>query len=126
MRLNGWQRIGVVASVMWVVAGGWYEFHAIQQREDAEITARAKAADRRCRETEKMLEDLNIKSAPKDCLGEDLRTVNRATEAVPSRESRWKVAAVAILPIPFGWLIAYALIAIGRWIAAGFRLTRSN
>jgi hypothetical protein len=97
-RLNGWQRIGIVLSVVWAIVGGlwgmkqavapaWRQFNACMSLPNVDV---------------KVSEEIK---------NEDLAAIQP-----------WSTAAiVGLVPIPIVWLIAYALVAIVRWIRAGFK-----
>jgi hypothetical protein len=99
MRLNGWQRIGIVASVVWAIGGPRMNVA------NASFIGRVLDVDRanndfdRCRERAKDAYD----SVPRY----PLLSANGAF--------------VALVPVALGWLIAYALVYLGRWIRAGFK-----
>jgi hypothetical protein len=101
MRLNGWQRIGIIASVAWFIGGGfWGNYLAI--REGDWVYG---------------LWDL-CRSAGYDtdvCLRK-LDGLHRS-----AIEGHWYAAAfMALAPLIIGWLAVYALVSLTRWIAAGF------
>ena len=103
MRLSGWQRIGALASVVWVLAGPVYLFnadmhHAIKQ---------ARLSMKDC-----------YQAGRKDCL-----KVYDATY-VASRNIRrtWASwAIIAFVPIVAAWLLVWGTLAILHWIRAGIR-----
>lgn len=93
-RLKGWQRIGIVLSVVWAIVGGtWGWKHAHDKiNEDFKACVRAFETPsdlQACRETR-------------------FRAI-----AVPRG---YTAALVALAPVTFVWLLAYALVALVRWI----------
>jgi hypothetical protein len=104
MRLNGWQRMGIVASVVWAIGGGlWGNDIAIRDG-----TALAKLKYSIC------LDQPNYNGAV--CS----QTFDK--EYAKGVEGHWYAAALsAFVPIPIAWLIVYGLVALVRWIGAGFR-----
>jgi hypothetical protein len=103
-RLNGWQRIGIVLSVVWVIGGGlWGNAIAIR---DGGATA----------ETEFGL-----------CLDKpnhnyDACSQTFAKDYAKGVAGHWYAAAfIGLVPIPIAWLLVYGLIALVRWIRRGFQ-----
>ena len=119
MRLNGWQRIGVVASVCWFVGGGLWINGLVGDYLGAPVVAEL----RRCLEARSIQPDGTI---PADT---DWGPCNKQFQvAFPiAVAGHWFYAAVyALIPIPIVWLIVWGLVALGRWIRAGFKPDSSN
>jgi hypothetical protein len=106
MRLGGWQRIGIVASLIWVIGAGFYQHQSdvdeaasealsVQQR--CTIAYANAAAEGKCGQVALAMQDLYMTK--------DLKNV----------------VFVALLPILPVWLLAYGVSGIFRWIRAGFR-----
>ena len=103
MKLNGWQRIGVVASVLWAIGGSIYE-------RNAQVNDAAKYYE----------------LAVKNCFGELIRTCLDTTketyksllffDAVKVAD----IVLVAIGPVISGWILVYLTVKIVRWVKAGF------
>jgi hypothetical protein len=102
MRLNGWQRIGII----WTIGAPIYLDHAAQQ-EAAEAFS---LSYRTCRDVSS--------NDPEQCF----QRASRTHDSVPRYHfASANGAFVALAPIPVGWLLAYALVALVRWIRAGFK-----
>lgn len=114
MRLNGWQRIGVVASICWFIGGGlWINGIVID-----ELTAPVEADLKRCLESRSIQPDGSI---PKDT---DWGPCNQkfSRDFVPAVANHWYYAAAyTLIPIPIVWLMIYGLVVMGRWIKDGFK-----
>src|SRR5262245_22786748 len=102
MRLNGWQRIGIVASVIWTIGFPIYLDHAAQQE--------ASAAFRRYYEA--------CRGVPSNDPERCLERAGRVFDDVPRypllSARGAQVAFLALLPVGLGWLIAYALVDLVR------------
>jgi hypothetical protein len=113
MRLGGWQRIGVVLSILWFIVGGlWINSWVID-----ELGAAAVTQHRQCLEARSIQPDGTI---PRDT---DWGPCNAAFERDFPRAgaNHWYWAlAYTLIPIPIFWLIGYGLLALARWIRAGF------
>jgi len=106
LRLNGWQRIGIVASVIWAIGGGIWGNNV----------------------------GLEAGNWPTEKYGMCLKVFN----AEPCRQIfekeypeaikyHWYIAgAYALVPIPIGWLLAWGLFALVRWIRAGFTTAKNS
>src|SRR5215467_12008855 len=106
MRLNGWQRIGIVASVIWAIAAPIY-FDNVAEND--------------ARERFYMHYDLcrNNPSNSSDRCAEEADRWRNTVQRYRLFTDTANVAAVSLVPIPLGWLFAYILISLGRWIRAG-------
>jgi hypothetical protein len=96
-RLNGWQRIGIVLTVLWAIGSTIWEVSSI-------------------------IESDTSYDSYDSCVSKpnaDLRVCNQAFETEQFKEVRRGLVFV-LLPIPIAWLIAYALVALVRWIRRGF------
>jgi hypothetical protein len=104
VRVNGWQRIGIVASVIWAV--GAY-FVAIGQPD------LATSLHRSC-----------LAATPEANHAEWVaRCYTEFKERLPGAMQDRQEAALlfALMPIPIGWLLVYTVIWVGRWIHRGFK-----
>jgi hypothetical protein len=105
MRLSGWQRIGVIVSVIWIFAGGYL------------------GNDIGIHEGDWVIKDYGI------CLktahpGQDERCEAEFNRLYPEAiKYHWYEAAfMAIVPIPVCWLLAWGLVVLFRWIKRGFQI----
>src|SRR3954466_14703592 len=114
IRLNGWQRIGIVLSVVWAIGAAYYELGAIWERENAAIERRVTPPYDLCREAQ---DSAMAASQPfnRDCVQELYgKNLPAAIREASANESRWTIAVAALAPIPFAWLLAYMLLGISR------------
>ncbi len=90
-RLNGWQRIGIVLAVVWMIVGGSWGWRHANDKADAEFKL--------------CLTQIQTASDVQAC------RAKRAEAVVP----RWFGAAVvALAPVTIFWLIVYGLIFVAR------------
>jgi len=102
LRLNGWQRLGVVASIAWALGGGYWGNDLGIHEGDYVVNAYSTC-----------LETSGGDDAP--CQRAFFRDYPQAVKY------HWADAAiVGLVPIPLGWLLAYGIIALWRWVARGF------
>jgi len=98
MRLSGWQRIGIVASILWFFAGGFIGNKAALDEAWARTTGHfdsCVAANKR------RLGD----NGPYEQVWTPCRQ-QRSIDFMQNAEGHWWVAlAVALIPIPLGWLL---------------------
>jgi hypothetical protein len=96
VRLNGWQRIGVVASVIWAIVGPIY----VMTRDENYAREQASFSMRACYEAEH-----------KDCLKRFDATYTAFRKITPGWGS-WAI--LAFVPIVAAWLMALGLVALLR------------
>jgi hypothetical protein len=107
MRLGGWQRIGIVASLCWIIGGGLW----INELVIDELSAPASKELRGC---------LAARSIPPDGpvpVGSDWEPCfHRFSVAFPAAVAdHWACAAAfTLIPIPIVWLIVYGLVGLIR------------
>lgn len=111
--MNGWTRIGIVVTAMWIIGGGGYRH---MESVDREIEARGLAS-------KAVLSDcMQDKSSTRNCTKEADWEYRRPDHAQP-RWGIWVGYAGAAL---CAWLIALVLIGIVQWIWAGFAISSST
>ena len=103
-RLSGWQRIGIVLSIVWAIAGWFYARHV-----DLAFHSNVLSLGyHRCA-------DLPSETERADC------TERARHDFESSFQGDWLyVAAVALVPILLAWLIPYALVGVNRWMRRAF------
>lgn len=110
MQLNGWKRIGIVASVAWIIGAGMYTFNRV---EDSVVAAASKRT--------LSCEEANNYRGSAEC-------DNRSTEYLADHNSDARLAALstAFIPVPLGWGFAYLVLFLVRWIKRGFSLDQKS
>jgi hypothetical protein len=102
-RFNGWQRFGIVLSILWAIVSCLY----IRYEQLQNANERSVLTYNRC------------KDAPNDAA--DRQCIADTASTYRMHEGSWGSAAfIALIPIPIAWLLAYGLVFLGRWIRRGF------
>ena len=107
LRLNGWQRIGIVASVLWVIGGGLAARDADIRRASAMYSATYGI----CTQAEEKRPNYDFS-----------RCIKEAGEAYEIQlKGSWEhVAVVSFGTIVLAWPLAFMLTGIWRWVKRGF------
>ncbi len=109
VRLNGWQRIGIVLSVIWAVAGGWWgKDNATYNKEEIVNTAEL---CRRLGDLEPRLVECSM----------DPKETSTYRYLLGTPRPWYGAAMVGLAPILFMWLAVYSLIGLWRWIRRGIQ-----
>ena len=103
-RLNGWQRIGIVLSMLWAVLGGLWGSHVATQEALAIPLAHYKSC---------------ISQPDYD---DDECSAAFDEEYAVGVRGHWVFAAMAaLIPIPVVWLLVYILVWTVRWMRRGLQ-----
>jgi len=112
--MSGWQRIGIILSIIWLLVGGWWGrtliFDYVGWKTSAQLdlcVARNKA---------QFGENGPYEKIWTPCWAEHTSNFTKNAEG-----HWWTTLAFALIPIPFGWLIGWGLIATSRWVKRGFQ-----
>ena len=105
MRLNGWQRIGVVLSVVWLIGAALYTRHEfVQNANDRAIYSYKECMEHGLRES-------------RACSSESAIVLNRHLAGGPN----WGEASSFVLSFTLiVWVGGFLLVQIFRWVKAGF------
>jgi uncharacterized membrane protein len=102
MRLNGWQRLGIVASVIWIFVGGFLGNSLGIHEGDWAVS----------------MYKLCLHASP------DWNTCSKIFDRdyVEAVQYHWYYAAIlAFVPIPIAWLVGWGFVALVRWVRSGFK-----
>lgn len=103
MRLNGWQRLGIIASVIWAFVGGFWDNYIGIHAGDWVV--------------QRLSFCFEHSADWKSCNADFDRDFG------PAIADHWYVAAfVGLVPIPVAWLLVYALLGLWRWVRRGFSI----
>lgn len=118
LKLNGWRRIGVIASVAWVL--GAYSY--VSGRDVSKETNSAASFDVSCEVT------LPLRSGSQQRRAWNKECEKRADDilALETANDNTKEGEVALIPVPLGWGFAYLVLFLARWIRRGFIKERSR
>src|SRR5438445_9457022 len=107
MRLNGWQRVGIVLSIMLVLGAAIYQCNAdVEHAEDF-----AKFAYKVCLDNKSLAHDNDLASCEQE---------REKHLGVWLKGSWGNVALMALVSVPLGWLAAFILVYFGRSQVIGF------
>jgi hypothetical protein len=109
---KGIKRLGIIASVIWIVAGGVWNLDTIEKAREGRIsstyTSCTRAADI-LRQTEDHCEAA-MKAGYESLSGSAARH-DQLTEA----------SIGTLVPLVLAWVLAFVVTWLGRWVFAGFR-----
>jgi hypothetical protein len=109
-RLSGWQRAGIVLSILWAIGAGRYAHNS-----DLEGAKNfANLAYKNCTNQKLLAHDNDLSSC------EQQREANIA-KWLKDGKSNANIAFLALAPIPFGWLAGFIFLYIVRAQVAGFK-----
>lgn len=106
MKINGWQRIGIVASLLWALGGGVYEGKKRLQFAD---DVYSNVMD-------------NCLKGDSDSYRECIQQAGKTHEHLRAFNGHdvLQILTVSIVPVVAGWLLAYLSIMTFRWVRVGF------
>ena len=109
LHLNGWQRIGIVASIFWIVGSGF----TVRKTETAHAMRVYGSAYGRCLKIEGIQQTYDYSR----CAGE--------ADAAYKTELKLTVSLARVAVLSFGtvfiaWPVAYLLIGTWKWVRRGF------
>jgi len=104
--MNGWQRIGLILSVLWMLGAGYY-----QRSSDMDKAGRMGGWTMEiCHKTQSAKGSYDFSS----CSAEFEKMFHTFAEG------SWGNVAIVALAIPLAWLLAYIVVWLTRWIRRGF------
>lgn len=106
MKLNGWKRIGIIASVVWIVGAGYYTVIATSD-------ADAKFASGIRLDCETYIPAGIATLAECDKRGDDWLKETASSERI-------EAASVALVPVPLTWGFTYLVLFLVRWVKRAF------
>ena len=103
MKIKGWQRIGITASVVWIIGAGAYSYDR-GMKSDIELATATHVA---CDEAHP--------DNTEQCSLNAYAYLERA-----ARFERIDATVVALVPVPLAWGAAYFALFLFRWVRKGF------
>jgi hypothetical protein len=110
MKLNGWKRIGIIASVVWILAAGVHTYDSEIDRANDYITSTFLNCESNWVGTGDAYEK-HIDRCEK---------IENESLALALTSARLDGALVALIPVPLGWGFAYLILFLVRWVKRGF------
>jgi hypothetical protein len=111
MKLNGWKRIGIIASVVWILGAGVHTYDSEIDSASAFITSTHVACDS------------NLAGKTGDAYTTSFNECNKQADdslAIALNSARLEAALGAFVPVPLGWGFTYLVLFLVRWVKRGF------
>ena len=102
MKLNRWQRIGIVISILWALGSAYYERSSEMDAGQHFLSWSYQV----CTESKA--------STPEECSIE----MNKNFD-IWMKPNWGNIGFIALAPIPLGWLLVFIIIRVYRWVKAG-------
>ncbi len=111
VKVNGWERIGIVASVVWILSAGAHTYQSEMDSASKGIASIHVACDSNLAGKTGNAWDMGFSECNKQA-NEMLAEANT---------NAWFSAALfAFVPVPLGWGFAYLVLFLLRWVKRGF------
>ena len=111
MKLNGWKRIGIVVSVVWILGAGVHTYDSEIDRASEFIASTHIACDS------------YLMGKTGDAWTTGFNECNKQADdslALALTNARLEGAFVALVPVPLGWGFTYLVLFLVRWVRRGF------
>ena len=109
-KLNGWKRIGIIASVLWILGAGEYTYSSKLDRADDLIASTLLA----CESNWVGVGDAYEKHV------HECQKIADDSFALALTNARLEGALAAFVPVPLGWGFAHLVLFLVRWVKRGF------
>ena len=117
-KLNGWKRIGIIASFVWVLGGAWYS-NQDNDKSDAAFIQSSVNIELQC-------EDSSTTDAQRSaCIQTSDDRIAMLSSSAAMSNRRAEAAIFAFTPIPFAWGFVFMVLGLGRWVKRGFAVAAS-
>jgi hypothetical protein len=113
-KLNGWKRIGIVASVVWILGAGHYTLVTVSDADSRFHVGLTLRCEEDCPNG---MTDAEQTKWQERC-DSFLPTGERPHQEL--QDERLEAAYVAFIPVPLGWGFVYLILCVVRWIKRGF------
>jgi hypothetical protein len=113
MKLSGWKRIGILASIAWILGAG---FHTLSTEGDSNMRVNVSLSSA-C-ESQMWRGSSNSEAAQARC---DYYISDTARIDQQMQDERFQAILVAFAPLPFAWGFIYLALFLGRWVKKGFQ-----
>ncbi len=138
MKINGWKRIGVIASVLWMIGAGLYTLKVTRDADlgTAEFIYRqcvdirdTTNQDRReyCGHQGARAPMIDSTTVFNKCMEEfeakhpDTCSTRSTDYIVSAWRGEWiEAIVIALVPVPFAWGLTYLVLFLVRWVKRGF------
>jgi hypothetical protein len=103
-KLDGWKRIGIIVSVVWILGAGIFTFNAVENS----VIENASAQTLMC-------EEAHNRAGSAEC-------DKRSTDYLANHNYDALIASalVAFIPVPLGWGFVYLILSLVAWVKRGF------
>jgi hypothetical protein len=109
VKLNGWHRIGILGSIVWIFGAGMHTFIVEQDQNNRNYVSLMES----CIASYTSNSDQRINA-------DDFCTKTWANFNVSAlHEERVEALTVALLPVPVAWGLAYLVLFLIRWVKRG-------
>jgi hypothetical protein len=113
MKLSGWKRIGILASIAWILGAG---FHTLSTEGDSNM--RVNVSLTQACESQLWRSSSISEEAQARC---DYYIYDPARIHQQFQDERFQAILIAFTPLPFAWGFIYLVLFLGRWVKKGFQ-----
>jgi hypothetical protein len=128
MKLNGWKRIGIVASLVWILGAGVYTYHSEMDRASLLIgegylsCGGAANAPLPSKPLDSAPEPGTVPVPPGAVVADSVDCHKQAEDsfALAVKNARLAATLAALVPVPMGWGFTYLVLFVVGWVKRGF------
>ncbi|MGA2696986.1 MAG: hypothetical protein ABSE92_13060 [Terriglobales bacterium] len=121
-KLNGWQRIGIIASVVWILGTGARTYDSEIERASSLIYLSCDSAAKAplpSKPPNSPPEPGAVPVPPGAVVADDCEQAKESL-GLAIKNAKLDAALVALVPVPLGWGIIYLVLFLVRWVKRGF------
>lgn len=121
IKLSGWKRIGIIASVAWALGAGAYTYDSEIDRASLRISEAYLSCDNTAKASfPRKAPDFIPDPGTVPVGSGDCHKQSEDSLALAVRNARLDATLMALVPVPLGWGITYLVLFLVRWVKRGF------